>query len=101
MKAQFIIILFVLLVAPSAFSQSPSDSARSKGEPMTKHMVDEDGDGIDDRVARKSRGGQSGKDKFVDKDGDGICDGRENGLGFRGGSGSGKGGGKQWRGGRK
>ncbi len=60
---------------------------------------DENGDGIDDRLARRGKGMQGGRDKFIDADGDGICDGREAGIGFHRGSGVG-GKKQQHRGGR-
>ncbi len=37
-------------------------------------LLDEDGNGIDDRMERS--GGHRGRDRFIDEDGDGICDGR-------------------------
>jgi hypothetical protein len=46
-------------------------------------FVDENGDGIDDRLAQGGRARRNSTDQFVDQDGDGICDGRAKGLGFR------------------
>ena len=40
-----------------------------------KKFIDEDGDGMDDSVAKR-RGFNSSHDRFVDSDNDGICDGR-------------------------
>ncbi len=46
-------------------------------------MIDENGNGIDDRLERARRGkGRHGRDRdvFIDEDGDGICDGRGGAL---------------------
>ena len=48
-------------------------------------FVDENGNGIDDRLeAKKGKGKRKGKrDKFIDQNGDGICDGRESAFGLK------------------
>lgn len=106
MKLLIPIFLFVIVLSAPAFGQSATDSLKADmiSQPV-KGFVDENGDGIDDRLEGKGKRLQRGKARFIDNDGDGICDGRESGLGFRGGrteGGTGKGsGGRQWRGGRK
>jgi hypothetical protein len=87
-------------------SQTPADSSAAQPESVAqrgKHFVDENGDGIDDRLEAKGNNmRRRGKDRFIDEDGDGICDGRERGIGFRGGrSEGGKGGARQQGGGKK
>ena len=107
MKSILKIVFLVIAFATPAWSQTPGDSSGAKPETLAqggKHVVDENGDGIDDNLQAQGKGMKRGKDRFIDKDGDGICDGRESGLGFRGGrndGGSGKSGGRQWRGGKK
>lgn len=106
MKILIPIFLFAVILSTPAVGQSVVDSSRT--DTISHHVkgfVDENGDGIDDRLEGKGKRLQRGTARFIDNDGDGICDGRESGLGFRGGRaevGMGKGsGGRQWRGGRK
>jgi hypothetical protein len=76
----------LLFLASTAHGQPVTDSTahRDSVSRSSHTIVDEDGDGIDDRrdqgakVRRRAR--------FIDEDGDGICDGRESGLGFKGGT---------------
>jgi len=100
------ILLLTVMFATPGYSQVAVDSsARNDSVSVdAKRFIDENGDGIDDRLNNKGKKLQRGKDRFIDKDGDGICDGRESGVGFRVGSAKGdsdKGGGRQLRGGRK
>ena len=105
MKLYFAVLLFAILIPTASFGQVGADSSKTDSvSQQTKQFVDENGNGIDDRMEGKGKRMQRGKARFIDNDGDGICDGRESGLGFRGGwsdGGMGKGGGKQRRGGRK
>jgi len=45
--------------------------------------MDENGDGINDRMFGRQRRLRQGMDRFIDTNGDGISDSRECGLGFR------------------
>lgn len=100
----FTAILFLSLapVLPG-YAQVASDSLtqRDSVSLRAKHFIDENGNGIDDRLEKKGKRDRHSRDRFIDNDGDGICDGRESGLGFRGGGTSGSGRGRPWRGGRK
>ncbi len=76
------ILLFSVL--SSARSQATGDSTarHDSVSQASRTIVDENGDGIDDR--REQTGKARRRVRFVDEDGDGICDGRESGLGFKG-----------------
>lgn len=78
--------LFLILAGSPLIAQTQQDSSANREgrqRRVAQQFVDENGDGIDDRLARTTPGNQRGKDRFVDEDGDGICDNRANGLGFR------------------
>jgi hypothetical protein len=80
----FLLILALLLVGSSlSRSQTTADSTRRRDRQRVHRLVDENGDGIDDRTMGQQRMGKKGTDKFIDANGDGICDNREGGLGFR------------------
>lgn len=103
--ASVMLSLFVL-AAPGQTRPDTSAQASDTTTAGSRHQkrlgqkfVDENGDGIDDRLqgARMRRG----KDRFIDLDGDGICDDRASGLGFKrgaGGSGGYMGGGSKGKG---
>ncbi len=61
---------------------------QSSGEKL-EGFVDNNGNGIDDRLEagkggkRKMKGQKGNKDRFIDADGDGICDGNESAIGLR------------------
>ena len=83
MKLVASIILFSLLLAASAWSQTASDSARvTTQKKATQVFHDEDGNGVDDKQESGKRMKRH-KDLFIDRDSDGICDGRENGFRIR------------------
>ena len=89
MKLFLAALLASFLFGTPAFSQTGSDTVAAKTEQRkerSKQAVDEDANGVDDKLEANER--QRTRDRFVDEDGDGICDGRERGLGFRGGRGS-------------
>ena len=105
MKKLTLISLVLFLYASPAPAQTVSDTSGkssdtsattgSEHKRVGQKFVDENGDGIDDRLAGHGNKVRRGKDRFVDADGDGICDDRASGLGFRrgaGGSGGLKGG---------
>lgn len=71
-----ILILLFLLSTAAAVSQSAGDTTAAAQKHRTA-VTDADGDGVADRTMRRKR------DRFIDRNGDGICDGREQGLGFR------------------
>lgn len=84
MKTILLIAVALLLWTDPLPAQTKSDSTTGRVE----KLIDENANGIDDRL--EGKGGKKGKrrargrDRFIDADGDGICDGRETGLGFRG-----------------
>jgi len=95
MKILFTILVALTLIAFKAPAQTPPDSSssiRPQREQAGQRFLDNDGDGVDDRVAGKGKAKLRGKDRFVDRDNDGICDDRASGLGFRRGQGGFKGG---------
>ena len=113
MKHLWIGMLCVLMFAPVLWAQNKDSSQvkeqeqkkqsteqvghqqqekeQSEGEQVSRKdlqgFVDQNANGIDDRL----EGGQNGKgkgkgqprDRFVDTDGDGICDGKESAIGLR------------------
>ena len=90
MKKPIIILLMIALYSLSAPAQPGPDTSattRPKQERTGQKFVDENGDGINDRLAGQGKGPRRGKDRFIDRDGDGICDDRAAGLGFRRGAG--------------
>jgi hypothetical protein len=79
-----ILISGLLFIVPSLSSgQTVGDSTRRQERQRVHRLIDENGDGINDRVMGQRRMGRQGADKFIDANGDGICDGREGGIGFR------------------
>jgi hypothetical protein len=85
MKTIFLTAIAALLLAGPLPSQTKPDTAA----PAIEKPVDENANGIDDRLEgrgkKKGKIGARGRDMFIDTDGDGICDGRETGVGFHGG----------------
>ena len=100
MKHRFVFLLAIGLFAHAAPAQTSADTstidsaaiAEPKQERAGKKFIDEDGDGIDDRLAGGRKKLRRGMDKFIDRDGDGICDDRASGLGFRRGKAGSRGG---------
>jgi hypothetical protein len=84
--------MLTALQAPAQSHPDSSSSIRPQREQAGQQFHDEDGDGVDDRVAWKGKAKRGGKDRFVDRDNDGICDDRASGLGFRRGTGGFRGG---------
>ena len=79
-------LALIVLSTSRLTAQAQTDSVssvRKAPEQKNEKFVDQDGDGIDDRMAGSGKGLQRGRDKFIDRDGDGICDDRANGLGYR------------------
>lgn len=105
MRFIFIISTLVLFASPLAAQDQPQkkDAAARKPQasqqtvapasPSQQGFVDEDGDGINDRVrqntektpesAQGQRLRQHRRDRFIDQDGDGINDERCSGTGLR------------------
>lgn len=83
MKRVLFIVSFLIVSSAIAWSQTAADSSRQQERRRVHRMIDENGDGINDRLIGTQRRARQGNDKFIDADGDGICDGREGGLGFR------------------
>jgi hypothetical protein len=102
MKRLLTMFAFAFLLAGNVSGQEKSDSSAAEtlrpNGGGTERVPDQNANGIDDRLEGKKKAGDKigarGRDRFIDANGDGICDGRETGLGFRGGSGAGPGGGK-------
>jgi hypothetical protein len=89
-----ILTLFILLAGNLPAQEKNDSSAAETLRPRgggTERVPDQNANGIDDRLEGKKKAGgkigAKGRDRFIDANGDGICDGRETGLGFRGGSG--------------
>jgi len=81
-----VLSLFLILAGSPLIAQTQQDSSANRERRqrrVAQQFVDENGDGIDDRLGRAATGNQRRKDRFIDEDGDGICDNRANGLGFR------------------
>jgi hypothetical protein len=91
MRILITLSLLTLLLTQSSWSQSADSAgtARSGEGKSEQRFVDENGNGIDDTTELSLKGKKRRMDRFVDKDGDGICDGRESGLGFHQGKGTG------------
>jgi hypothetical protein len=99
MKILLTILTLGFLLAGNLTGQEKTDSSatgtlRPHGG-GAERVPDQNANGVDDRLEGKKKAGgkigAKGRDRFIDANGDGICDGRETGLGFRGGSGSGTG----------
>ncbi|MCC6398997.1 MAG: hypothetical protein IT282_18430 [Bacteroidetes bacterium] len=87
MKTTYILFALLMLFVPQLLGAQTQPDSTANRERLQKRekmkFIDENGDGIDDRLGRTGAGRQRGKDRFIDADGDGICDDRANGLGFR------------------
>jgi hypothetical protein len=82
------ILMLLVLLSSFAFTQSSIDTLSNKKIKETeinKEFIDENANGIDDRVEKKLGEGKQKRvrDRFIDLDGDGICDGRSGGVGLR------------------
>jgi len=70
---------------------TPSDDDRKASPEISekdlKGFIDQNANGIDDRIESRQIGKGKGKgqprDRFIDADGDGICDGKESAIGLR------------------
>jgi len=69
--------------------KSAEDTKKSPGlsQKELQGFIDQNANGIDDRLEAEQTGKGKGKgqprDRFVDADGDGICDGKESAIGLR------------------
>jgi len=64
-------------------SQTAQDSVQKRESQQSRRSMDENGDGINDRMLGCQQGLRQGMVRFIDLNGDGISDSRECGLGFR------------------
>jgi Ni/Co efflux regulator RcnB len=105
MRFIFVLAVFALFASPLAAQDQPQKKDAAARKPQASQQsvapsssaqqgfVDEDGDGINDRVrqntektpdaAQGQRLRQQRRDRFVDQDGDGIHDERCSGTGLR------------------
>jgi hypothetical protein len=84
MKLLLSVVAVMLATSSFTVAQTISDSTRrvvkANREPK---VLDQNADGVRDGIQLRMQGLKRGVDRFIDANGDGICDGRENGLGFR------------------
>lgn len=88
MKQFYKILLLTVVLGSFVFAQGSSDTLvdkKNKDVDKTKTFIDENADGIDDRLEKQVGEGKRKRlrDRFIDLDGDGICDGRSGGVGLR------------------
>ena len=83
MKTLTILFGFMLALSTISLSQTVGDSTRSRERQRPARAMDENGDGINDRIPGRQKRLRQGMDRFIDANGDGISDSRESGLGFR------------------
>ncbi len=117
MKNLIYVLITVFLLASAVFAQSNDSTKTEKAKEQVKTeaqqkdqeqqkeqsekqeqeqkqqklegFVDQNGNGIDDRLEQGKNGAGYGKgkkgqkDRFIDLDGDGICDGKESAVGLR------------------
>jgi hypothetical protein len=88
MKHFIKILMLLVLLGSFASAQISSDSSSMKKNKETeknKEFIDENANGVDDKVEKQSGEGKQKRmrDRFIDLDGDGICDGRSGGIGLR------------------
>lgn len=84
------ILILMVLLGSFAFAQGSSDTLSNKKMKETeknKDFIDENANGVDDRMEKQRGEGKQKRmrDRFIDLDGDGICDGRSGagGVGLR------------------
>jgi hypothetical protein len=83
MKTVITLFGLMLLLSTISLSQTAGDSTRTSEHQRSRRVIDENGDGINDRRVEGQQRLRKGIDGFLDANGDGISDGRESGLGFR------------------
>ncbi len=88
MKNFINILILLFLLGSLAFAQISSDTSNNKKIKeieKNKNFIDENANGIDDRIEKQTGEGKQKRmrDRFIDTDGDGICDGRSGGVGLR------------------
>lgn len=80
-------MLLVLLgsFASAQISSDTSSIKKVKETEKNKNFLDENANGVDDRLEKQQGEGKQKRmrDRFIDLDGDGICDGRSGGVGLR------------------
>lgn len=100
MKHAALAAALILIIVALSPAQTSSDSTRRVDNARRRPMLlDQNGDGVADRMRGSGMEQKRRIDRFIDLNGDGICDTREHGLGFqRQMSGNGKKGGRQGQG---
>jgi hypothetical protein len=83
MKIMISLCGMMLFLTSVSFSQTAQDSVQKRESQRSRRSMDENGDGINDRMLVRQAGLSKGMDRFIDLNGDGISDSRECGLGFR------------------
>jgi len=83
MKPTTTLLGLMLFLSAVSFSQTARDTTRKQEAQRARRVMDENGDGINDRMLARQQRLRQGMDRFIDLNGDGISDSRECGLGFR------------------
>ena len=83
MKLIIALITCTMVLTTVSLGQVAGDSTRQRGRQQSRRVMDQDGDGINDRTVGRQQRLRQGMDRFIDANGDGISDSRECGLGFR------------------
>ncbi len=83
MKTMTTLLGLMLVLSTISLSQTAGDSTRTRERQKSRSVMDENGDGINDRRLERRQSLRQGMDRFIDANGDGISDSRECGLGFR------------------
>jgi hypothetical protein len=71
-----------MVLTTASLGQAAGDTARTRERRQTRRVMDQNGDGINDRTLGRQHRLRQGMDRFIDANGDGISDSRECGLGF-------------------
>jgi hypothetical protein len=83
MKTLMMLLGLMLFLSAVSFGQTAADSVRTQESHKSRRIVDENGDGVSDRMMGRQPSAKRGMDHFIDSNGDGISDNRECAFGFR------------------
>lgn len=72
-----------MILTNVSLGQAVGDSTRARQRQQSRRVMDQNGDGINDRTLGRQQRLRQEMDRFIDANGDGISDSRECGLGFR------------------